>query len=105
MNACRRSDQLNTPAFRVTSGMCFALAALGLILPWMHSRDNFTQALYWSFSLAGAWTTLVTILLLAFRRRNKWLLLLGAPIALFWPAIIFSLFVVGAIWGPGSGFP
>ena len=61
------------------------VAAAGFTAPWMFPREGFDNALRASFWSAALWGFFVVAGLVRYRVRGLWLIL-GAPLALFWPA-------------------
>ncbi len=65
---------------------------LGWIVPGLQSPLNYAAMLRLSIPCAIAWALVVTFALVRFRTRGLWLLI-GAPMALYWPVwMLFNHF-------------
>ncbi len=69
-------------------------AALSGTFPWIFRNEHFTSGLIISLVCGAAWGTLVGFALSKFKLRGLWLLV-GAPVALYWPAAIAALVLHG----------
>jgi hypothetical protein len=76
--------QSSTQWFKTAVAVSFVLAYFGWQAPQVRMGLDFHSMLWWSLPLAGLW--LITFMIAAYRFRRKALwLLIGAPLALYWP--------------------
>jgi hypothetical protein len=89
----KASGSFNNRGFITLFALSIVVAFANLVPPtsrvnWPHLFDQDV-----GFYLAGIWILLVTIAVVFHGRRGLWLLV-GMPVALFWP-ICFLLWVIG----------
>jgi hypothetical protein len=95
------------------SSASILVASAAATLPFVFPRGfpcalpcgTFNQVLKWSFYLGLAWVPLACAAIAISRRGRRWLLLLAAPVAFFWPLSLAFVFLVAPLFGPTSGFP
>jgi hypothetical protein len=73
-------------------------------LPCGESCGGFTGLLLFSFCLGAAWVPLAWAAIALSRGGRRWLVLLAAPVALFWPLSVAFLFLWAALFGAPGGF-
>ncbi len=71
------------------------VAGLGFLEPFLFMKEP--HSVLPSFGFSGLWMLLFIFGLMAYRKRGLWLLL-GAPFALIWPAML-GLFISGCAFG------
>jgi hypothetical protein len=81
-----------SPGMRASSISSLILAALSLssrwtVLPMMPNTSTFLVV---SMALCVAWFTLVSVSIAKHGKRSLWLLV-GGPLVMWWPAVIFWL--------------
>jgi hypothetical protein len=74
------------------------VAVAGFAGPLMFPQNGFYIAVRASFLLAGIWTLIVIMGLIRYRLTALWLML-GAPLAFYWPV---SIFVAVAVCSSGG---
>jgi hypothetical protein len=82
---------------RATFVASLLVAAAAFTMPWIFRREGFDLALKTSFWLAALWMLIVVATLVQYRLKGLWLVL-SAPLALFWPALI-TMAVLGCAHG------
>lgn len=87
--------QQNAEKFRFGTllGISIVLALVGWDAPQGQMPLIYYNMLWWSLPLAGIWLLVLLISVFNFRKKALWLLL-GAPLALYWP-----------IWLLANGLP
>lgn len=71
--------------FKTVVAVSFVLAYLGWQAPQVRMGLDFHSMLWWSLPLACLWTLTVAFSMGWFGRRKSLWMLLGAPLALYWP--------------------
>jgi uncharacterized membrane protein len=95
------TDHGNTTLLRSVMCLTLLLAAAAFALPWMFSYGDYAKAIEWSYGITAVWLVLSVCVLTRWRKRALWTLL-GVPLAVFWPAMLFLLIIRGC---GGSGCP
>jgi len=73
------------------------IAALGWYLPQRRMPLDFHVMLWWSIPIACAWFLLLIVAALWLKRRAFWMLL-GAPLALYWPIWLLLNHIPPCYW-------
>jgi len=73
------------------------LAFSGWYAPQWRMPLDFHSMLWWSLPLAGLWPVMVGISAFLFRKKAFWLLL-GAPLALYWPVWLLLKGIPPCYW-------
>jgi hypothetical protein len=78
------NSTLSTRWFTIVMAFSLVLAFSGWRAPQGRMPLDFHSMLWWSLPLAGLWMLIGAISAFRFRKRALWLLI-GAPLALYWP--------------------
>jgi hypothetical protein len=83
--------------FRIVLVASFVLAWFSWAVPGRDAPTDFHSVLWWSVPLASLWVVTIGVSAYHFGRKTLWMLL-GAPLALYWPVSLVLNGIPACYW-------